>query len=291
MSTTRKLTLSFFALLIIVVLTGCTAQNSTPAPLKSDKTTSSGPATQEAVTPSTTTSIAGQTGQGSIPNVPKLIKTADTTIEVGKGEFEKKYDAVKKIATQFGGNVTNANASREKGQMISGTVTMRVPTKEFDNAINAIKKVGTVDSLTIKADDVSQEYVDLQSRLTNFQAQEAQLLAIMTKAQTVEETLKVQEQLTSVQGEIELIKGRMQYLNNQVDFSTITVTVEEPGAVVPPSDEWGFMDALRTAAKAFLWTINGLIVIIGAVLPLIILVVLSILCLRWLVRFRRMRRE
>jgi hypothetical protein len=113
----------------------------------------------------------------------------------------------------------------------------------------------------------------------------------MAKAQTVDETLKVQEQLTAVQGEIEVIKGRMQYLDNRVDYSTITVTVQEPGAVVPPSDVWGFIDALRTAGKAFLWTINGLIVIIGALLPIAILIALSVLCIRWLVRLRRKKKE
>ncbi|MFA5867068.1 MAG: DUF4349 domain-containing protein [Actinomycetota bacterium] len=286
MSNLRKLTVWSLVFLMVLILVGCTSDVANNKASTPSKSVSTGAATQEAAV-SAAKDTAGQTGQGTIPNTPKLIKTADATIEVGKGEFEKKYEAVKRIAGQFDGHVTNANATREKGVMTSGTVTMRVPAKEFDNAIAAIKKTGTVDSLNIKSDDVSEEYVDLESRLKNYQAQEAQLLAIMAKAQTVDETLKVQEQLTAVQGEIEVIKGRMQYLDNRVDFSTITVTVQEPGAVVPPSDEWGFMDALRTAGKAFLWTINGLIIIIGATLPIIILIALSVLCLRWLIRLRR----
>lgn len=289
MSSLRKLTVFSVILLLIVALAGCTTTQNA-APLKTDKTVSSSIATQEAAAPGTT-ATAGQTGKGTIPNAPKLIKTADATIEVEKGQFEKKYEDVKKIAEEFDGHVTNASATRVKGEMTSGTVTMRVPAKEFDNTIAAIKKTGKVNSLNIKTDDVSEEYVDLESRLKNYQAQEAQLINIMAKAQTVDETLKVQEQLTAVQGEIEVIKGRMQYLDNRVDFSTITVTVQEPGAVVPPSDEWGFLDALRTAGKAFLWTINGLIVIIGALLPIIILIVLSVLCLRWLIRWRRNQKK
>lgn len=299
MSKLRKLTLVIFAVLLVVMLAGCSsnpftdttgvANNST-----ANKSVTSGIAAQEAAVAPATTGAAGQTGQtgqGTIPNTPKLIKTADTTIEVNKGEFEKKYEAVKKIAEDFDGHVTNASAARVKGEMTSGTVTMRVPAKEFDNTLAAIKKIGKVNSLNIKTDDVSEEYVDLESRLKNFQAQEAQLLAIMAKAQTVDETLKVQEQLTAVQGEIEVIKGRMQYLDNRVDYSTITVTVQEPGSVVPPSDEWGFLDALRTAGKAFLWTINGLIVLIGALLPLAILIVLSVMCIRWLVKRGRKTKE
>jgi hypothetical protein len=298
MSKLRNLTLGFLAVLLVIVLAGCTSNPFTDTVSMSqsasksvaNKSTSTGAATQESAATGAT-STTGQTGQGTIPNAPKLIKTADATIEVDKGQFEKKFEDVKKIAAEFDGHVTNASAARVKGEMTSGTVTIRVPAKEFDNTIAAIKKVGTVNSLNIKTDDVSEEYVDLESRLKNYQAQEAQLLNIMAKAQTVDETLKVQEQLTSVQGEIEVIKGRMQYLDNRVDYSTITVTVQEPGAIVPSSDEWGFLDALRTAGKAFLWTINGLIVMIGALLPIIILVVLSVLCIRWLVRLRRNKEE
>lgn len=289
MSNLRKLVFVFFAVLLVVALAGCASYQAEDVADKVQKSVPGGVLTQEAPAPpeTDTTSQPGQTGQGTIPNTPKLIKTADAIIEVEKGQFEKKFEDIKDIAKDFDGHVTNANATRIKGEMTSGTVTMRVPSKEFDGAIAAIKKTGKVNSLNIKTDDVSEEYVDLESRLKNYQSQEAQLLNIMTKAQTVDETLKVQEQLTTVQGEIEVIKGRMQYLDNRVDYSTITVTVQEPGSVVPPSDEWGFLDALRTAGKAFLWTINGLIVIIGAASPIIILIVLSVLCLRWLVKRRR----
>ncbi len=287
MSILRKLTLISLVTLLTIALAGCTANSQNGvAPAKKTTTTSSGISTQEAATPSAT-GTSGQTGQGTIPNAPKMIKTADMTIEVGKGEFEKKFEDVKKIAGEFDGHVTNASASRVKGEMTSGTVTIRVPAKRFDETLAAIKKIGKVNNVNVKADDVSEEYVDLQSRLRNYQAQETQLLAIMAKAQTVDETLKVQEQLTSVQGEIEVIKGRMTYLDNRVDYSTINVTVQEPGSVVPTSDEWGFLDALRTAAKAFLWTINTIIVIAGALLPIVLLVWLFVWLTRWLIRRRR----
>lgn len=279
----KPLYLTLFCLLMIV-LAGCTSNQIKTPSATTNKTVTSGTAAEQSAAVG---AASGQTGQGTVPNTPKLIKTADITIEVGKGEFEKKFDDAKNVAARFGGHVTNSSATRTKGEMISGTVTIRVPSKEFDNAIAAIKKIGKVNSLSIKADDVSEEYVDLTSRLKNYQAQEAQLLTIMAKAQTVDETLKVQEQLTAVQGEIEVIKGRMQFLDNRVDFSTITLNIQEPSAVVPAADEWGFVDALRTAAQAFLWTINSIIVVVGALLPVVILVWLVVLAIRFLLRRRK----
>jgi hypothetical protein len=222
----------------------------------------------------------GQTGGGTIPSTPKLIKTAEMSIEVPNGQFQQKFDAVKKIASDVGGYTTNSSASRTEGEMISGTVTLRVPAKEFDKAIALVKKTGDLDSINITGQDVTEEYVDLESRLKNYEAQEAQLLAIMAQTQTVDEVLRVQEQLTSVRGEIEVIKGRMQYLDKLVDFATITVTVREPGAVVPETGTWGFKDAVRTGLDGLVMMINVIIVLVLSSLPLIILLVLII----WLVR-------
>lgn len=279
-------------LIISLLISGCvTSESKLPSDTGAAKKTTSGLAAQEAAAPADTAGTTaatqsnnGQTGQGTTPDSPKLIKTADATIEVGEGEFEKKFEDAKRVADKFGGHVTNSSANRTKGELISGIVTIRVPSKDFEDAVAAVKDLGKVNSIAIKADDVSEEYVDLQSRLKNLQAQEAQLIVIMARAQTVAEILAVQQQLTSVQGEIEIIKGRMQYLDNRVDFSTINITIQEPGAVVPETDEWGFIDALRTSAKAFIAVFNGLIIGIGGALPVIILVFLLVMLIKWISR-------
>lgn len=271
-------------LALVFLISGCTnTANDTSKTGVAKNAVSGGNSTSSnlaAVPAADTAATNGQTGQGTIPDAPKLIKTADATIEVGTGEFEKKFEDAKRLADKFAGHVTNSSANRTQGELISGIVTIRVPSKSFDDAITAVKALGKVNSINIKADDVSEEYVDLQSRLKNLQAQEGQLLTIMAKAQTVAEILAVQQQLTSVQGEIEVIKGRMQYLDNRVDFSTINITIQEPGAVVPAADEWGFVTALRTAAKAFIAVLNGLIIALGGALPIIIVIILIVMFIR-----------
>lgn len=291
MRTRSRSSLSIIPIIFIIamfLIAGCTNNASktggtSSLPVKSDSGSTSA-ASNLAVAPADeTAATSGQTGAGTTPDSPKLIKTADAVIEVGAGEFEKKFEDAKRVADKFSGHVTNSSANRAKGELISGIVTIRVPSKNFDNAVSAVKALGTVNSIAVRADDVSEEYVDLQSRLKNLQAQEAQLIIIMAKAQTVAETLAVEQQLTSVQGEIEVIKGRMQFLDNRVDFSTINITIQEPGAIVQ-ADEWGFVAALRTSAKAFIAVLNGLIIGFGGALPIIILVVLLVLFIRWLAK-------
>jgi hypothetical protein len=89
---------------------------------------------------------------------------------------------------------------------------------------------GMADEVTAEntsAQDVTQEYTDLNSTLTNLQATEAQLLEIMKKAVTVDEILAVQTQLTNTRGQIETTKGRMQYLEQTSATSLITISLTQ----------------------------------------------------------------
>ena len=279
----KVLIATVFLIFLGLLMAGCsTANDQTTTQLPAPKGTGSGTVSKEAATDQS----GGTATSPSIPQSPKMIKTANISIEVGKGEFEKKFEEAAMVADQVGGYVTKSDTSGQKGELISGTVTLRVPSKRFEDAIKRVKKLGKVQKAATGGEDVSEEYVDLQSRLKNYKAQEEALIALMAKAQSVQDTLTVQQQLTSVQEQIEIITGRLNYLQNRTDFSTIDVTVEEPGAVVPETDEWGFITALSTAARAFLWTINAIIIIVGAVAPIIILAAAVFFLIRWLIKRR-----
>lgn len=226
------------------------------------------------------------TNTSDIPQVPMMVKIGNVRIEVEKGQFEKKFEEAQSVAKEFEGYVTESSTTRKKGELSSGTVTIRIPSDKFDQALKRVKEIGKVQSAEVKSEDVGEEYVDLESRLKNYKAQEDALILLMAKAESVEDTLAVQQQLVNVQEQIELITGRLNYLTNRVDHSTITVTILEPGAVVPSSDDWGFVTALRTAARAFLFTINSLIVIVGALLPIVFLIVIFIYVARFFFRRR-----
>ena len=103
-----------------------------------------------------------------------------------------------------------------------------MPAGQFDNAMSTLR--GMADEVTSEntsAQDVTEEYTDLNASLTNLEATQAQLLEIMTKAVTVDDILAVQQQLTNIDGQIDSIKGRMQYLEQTSATSLITVSLTQ----------------------------------------------------------------
>jgi len=163
-----------------------------------------------------------------------------------------------------------------------------VPAKNFTSVLTQIKTMGKILSINIQGSDVTQEYVDLESRLRSLKAQERVLLELMGKAETVGDTIAVYTQLSYVQQEIEIIKGRMQYLDDLVAFSTIQVYLKEPDVEEREPIEWGFGDAFYSALQIFVEVIQGVIIFLGAILPLVILGFVIYLPIRY---YRRKRRE
>lgn len=201
----------------------------------------------------------------------KIIKTARISIEVD--EFDTTASAVEQLAAASGGFISNSNSYITSNGQKRGTITIRVPAEGFQSVLDEVKKLGEVKSTSSSGQDVTEEYIDLEARLTNYQRQEERFLKILDNATTVEDVLKVEEQLGRVRGEIERIEGRLRYLDNYIDLSTITVEISEP---VPITHTWGIRDALSDSVEGFIGMTNGLIVFTGSIIPLVIFVVLLV---------------
>jgi hypothetical protein len=145
-----------------------------------------------------------------------------------------------------------------------------------------LTKLGKVQTEHISGNDVSAQYVDLQARLANEEAQRNAMIALLSKAQTVNDIIAVQNQLGQITGQIEQLKGQIQYIDHNVAFSTITVQMTEAGVPVAAatSDSWGFASALSDAAHNFVATVNYLITGLGALGPILILLGLGFLLWR-----------
>lgn len=230
-----------------------------------------------------------------LPSSQRVIKTADYTIEVAQGEFDGKYSEIKAVAARYGGYVVSADARSYGEDLMKGTISIRVASSadNFDRAQNDIDALGNVKSRKISGQDVTEEYVDLQSRLRNYEAQEAQMLALMQRAQTIEEILSVQSRLSEVQSQIEQIKGRITYMESRTDFATITVDLRETkdgGAQETGGTDWGFVESVEYAGWLAVQTFNFVIMAMGVILPLILMASLVYLLIRKLVQWRRVRK-
>ncbi|WP_188647186.1 DUF4349 domain-containing protein [Marinithermofilum abyssi] len=151
----------------------------------------------------------------------KVIYQADLNMKVVN--LSKARKAMEAAAKKRGGYLVNASQSRS-GKEVTGTLVFRIPQDSFQSFLNQIEDVAQeISSQNISGNDVTEEYVDLKSRLRAKKAVEKRLLEMMDEAKNTDDLLQVSQQLSVVQEEIEQIKGRIQYLENQTDYSTVTV--------------------------------------------------------------------
>jgi hypothetical protein len=217
---------------------------------------------------------------------PQVIRQAQLAISVKSGSFDSSLSAVRSLVEAEQGYVsgTDAQANPVSNDAIrTGVITFMVPATKFDATIDALAGLGKVQNEHISGQDVSAQYVDLQARLANEEAQRNAMLALLAKAQTVSDIIAVQNQLGQITGQIEELKGQIQYIDHNVAFSTITVQLTEAGAPVATttsSDSWGFATALSDAAHNFVTTINYLVTGVGAIGPVLILLGLGYLVWR-----------
>jgi len=207
---------------------------------------------------------------------PQVIKQASLTVSVGSGSFDSKLAAVRALVESEQGFIsgTEAQANPEVDQRIrSGLITFMVPSGKFDDAIDQLSKLGTVQNEHISGQDVSAQYVDLQARLANEEAQRDAMLALLKRAQSISDIIAIQTQLGQITQLIEQLKGQIQYLDHNTSFSTISVNIVEAGApaTVQQNDSWGFATAISDAAHNFVTTINYIVSGLGAIGPVVIL--------------------
>jgi hypothetical protein len=211
-----------------------------------------------------------------------VIRTAN--LELLVADVEAAEAQVRQLAEQRGGYVLNASASGEESRR-RATITFRVPATQFDAAINALADLAEkVDSRDIQGQDVTDEFVDLESRKRNLEAVEARLLQFLTEARRVEDLLQINQQLAEVQGQIEQTEGRIRYLRESAAMSTITASLYMRAVVaVVPEPAWSPMSTARLAAQqllAFGQAIANVVIVVAIWFPVWLPLVLLGLWLR-----------
>jgi hypothetical protein len=155
----------------------------------------------------------------------QVISQASVSLNVSN--VSTALNQVETMAQNLGGSVDNMNSSGAQNQE-QANVTIRVPANQFLTALNQLQGMGTVESQNINSQDVTQQYIDLQAQLTSAQMEEQSLQAILAKATTVSDEIAIQDQLTQVIAQVENLQGQINYMQNQVAMSTITVNLNTP---------------------------------------------------------------
>jgi hypothetical protein len=224
----------------------------------------------------------------SLPSLgPRVIQTASVTLSVPSNEFEDVVDRARTIATGFGGFVVGSSASQGPDQrLVRGTLVLRIPERSYAQAMRGIAALGRVEARDESGQDVSQEFVDLEARARHLEAVERQLLGLLDEADTVASALAVQSELNNVQLELEQVRGRLRYLEDQVSFATISLAIHERQAALEDDDEpaWGIVGAWRTAAHGFVTVVGWILVAAATIAPVVLLLVLALLGGRFALR-------
>ncbi len=178
-----------------------------------------------------------------------IIKTATLTLEVL--DVTAAEQSLRQRVEALNGFVVSVQ-TYGSGSELRSTVVFRVPVTHFEAVLSDIEGLAhKVLRRSISGNDVTEEYVDLESRLRNLEATNTRLLDLLARAQTVEEALQVNQALTDIQGQIEWTKGRMQYLEQSAAMSTITVELVPvpPPTPIVDEDGWQPLEVARIALR------------------------------------------
>jgi len=212
----------------------------------------------------------------SVPVPSAVIKTASLDLRVAHGRFGDAMNAATDIALRFGGYVSRSTSFGTR--VHDGTIVMRIPAGRFDRARMAAERLGRPTNEVVSGRDVTRQVVNLDARLGNLESQQRALRALMRRAVSVSDTIRVQGVLQGVELQIEEIQGELNYLRDRTSMSTISVAVHEAGRrPVPPQHASAIWKDGARAAHAATEVVGAVIVGAGYVIPLAILALLAVL--------------
>lgn len=272
----------------LLFLTACSSNSqSEDAKMSSDKNTmmdSAQTGNQQMSSISGETAKKEQTDTSAIP-VPNqmVIYQADLQLRVKK--FEQTLQKLEELVIKYEGYIAESSVIKEGEEQVSGRIRIRIPQKHFQTFLHdAEGQAAEVLQRNITGTDVTEEYVDLESRLKSKRVVEERLLSFMNAAAKTEDLLKISADLAAVQEEIETIQGRMKYLENQTSFSTIHISLYENKVIVPNLEDEDLNTWEKTkkqfmkSTNMLLAALSGLVVFILGNLPVLgILAVAAVL--------------
>lgn len=219
----------------------------------------------------------------------KVIRDGRLDIRIEEGDFDAKGVELRVIANELGGYLSSGESHIEEydeARYAVGWFTLRVPSDRFDDAVTRVERLGERVSSSLSSQDVSEEYVDLEGRLSYWKQQEAFYSRLMDEASTIDDLVTLQTRMQDVLLNIEQIEGRLRYLDGRTAFATLTVGLTEvPDVIAPvvpePVEEPGPIgEAFDQAGEVLLATVAFLIVGAAVVLPLAIIAFFAWLILR-----------
>lgn len=234
---------------------GAATSTSSPADSPQSAYATVAPAREADAVDSNGESAGGTTGSAPQPQVDDqgfnrmVIKTADMSIQVE--DVRALEAALRTRIGTLGGYIVQSQSSGSD-KYLTMNISFRVPSDRFEEALSGVQGMAKeVLSSAISGDDVTEEFVDLDSRRQTLEATRDRLRELLARAETVEDTLKVTQTLTEYQVEIDQITGRQKFLSQSAAMSTINLAVSSVPAIAPiiPEEGWQPVTIARDALR------------------------------------------
>lgn len=176
----------------------------------------------------------------------QLIKTAELVLETDK--VSQVIRQVIALAKEKGGYVLGLLEDVAPTGEHSARVQIRVPSDAFEDTLLALERLGKTRSKRVQAEDVTEEFVDIQSRLKALRESEKRILKMLAEAEDIDTVMRLENELATRRSQIEGLEGRLRYLRERTVFCTINLTVTEFKVMPTPAETWA---AIKVAADAW----------------------------------------
>lgn len=191
----------------------------------------------------------------------KLIRTVNLSVETK--EFDTMLSALENQIRELGGYIENMNTYN--GSSYSGyrsarnaDMTIRIPRDKLDGFLDTVSGISNVISRSENVEDVTLDYVDIESRKQALTVEQERLLALLEKAENIEDIITIEERLSDVRYQLESMESRLRTYDNQVDYSTVYLNIDEVKELTPVAEKtaWermadGFADSLKDLGNGF----------------------------------------
>ncbi len=235
-------------------------------------------------------------GSSDVPDVDpeKIIYSADATLETT--DFDATVSGVLALVEKNGGWVESSsvnganyyNISRGNSYNRSAYYVLRIPGDKFQTLMNSLSQLGNVPYTHVYTENVTAQYYDTQARLTAYEAQEQRLVEMMEIAETVEEIVILEDKLTELRYKIDSLQTSLNNWDRRVNYSTLSLSVEEVREYTPDEGRMSYGDELK---QAFVDAIDGVgdffknaLVFIVSIIPALVIILVLFFIFRPLLR-------
>lgn len=236
------------------------------------------------------TAVTEEGAAGATATERKLIKNVDMNVETR--EYDKLLASVENKVTELGGYIESLDAYNGSSyynyrSTRNANMTIRIPKDCLDEFLNTVSDLGNVTSRSENVQDVTLTYVDLQSHRDALQTEQERLLQLLEQAESIEDIITIEQRLSDVRYQLESMESQLRSYDNQVDYSTVYLYIDEVEVYTPVEEEttWerisaGFMDSLKSIGEgikeAAIWFVIHIpYLVIWAIVIVIIVLILK----------------